>query len=67
MKEIPKMLKKNDRKAFNIELVWNPACCNTINNLIWWNPPNRVLVSKNQTFLIQIGLDILQSSIWLSI
>lgn len=34
MKEIPKMLKKNNRKAFNIELVWNPACCNTINNLI---------------------------------
>ena len=28
---------------------------------------NRVLVTKNQTFLIQIGLDILQSSIWLSI
>lgn len=28
------MLKKNNRKAFNIELVWNPACCNTINNLI---------------------------------
>ena len=62
MKEIPKMLKKITERPSTLS--WS-GTQNVVTQLIILS--NRVLVTKNQTFLIQIGLDILQSSIWLSI
>ena len=57
---------KAARNAFDIWKVWNPVCWygNKTFKLVLWSILSRILLQKNQTFLIQIGWVIFLHHIW---